>query len=312
MLKSIFKKNAVWLILLLFACIYCLISIVNHYYFRTYAFDLGINNQAIFHYAHFEWSRNTVMSPTFDNILSDHFSLFPLIFSPLYWLFKSYTMLIVQIFFVLLGALGIYRLGCFKHTSKLGLQAMLLFLLCWAIFSALAFDYHDNVIAACLVPWFIYFFEKERFIKSFVVLIFILISKENMALWSVFIGLGLLLSNLKNFKKWSFAAFCSIFSVLYFVLVIKCIIPSIANEGASYKHFHYSALGNDFKDAFLNTVSKPFEYIPYLLNNPSGNAEVDYTKTRTWWFFMLSGGALLFFRPQYLIMLIPIFAQKFF
>ena len=33
---------------------------------------------------------------------------------------------------------------------------------CWGIWAALAFDYHDNVIAAVLLPWLLYWFERDR------------------------------------------------------------------------------------------------------------------------------------------------------
>ncbi len=92
------------LILVVFGIIYGLISLVNHYNFRTYALDLGLVNHAIYDYAHFRVNYSTLLldaSPM--NFLGSHFTLLPLLFSPLYWLFGSYTLLIVQIAAVLFG-----------------------------------------------------------------------------------------------------------------------------------------------------------------------------------------------------------------
>src|SRR5207249_11116663 len=32
----------------------------------------------------------------------------------------------------------------------------------WGIYSALAYDYHDNVVAAMLVPWLFYYFHRSE------------------------------------------------------------------------------------------------------------------------------------------------------
>ena len=92
----------------IYGIIFCSISLVNHYNFRTFGWDLGINNNAIYDYAHFRWNDCMIMQPQFNNVLSDHFSLLPIIFSPLYWVFGTYTMLIVQILGILWGGVGIY------------------------------------------------------------------------------------------------------------------------------------------------------------------------------------------------------------
>ena len=147
--------------LIFFGLLYASISLVNHYNFRTYAYDLGLVNNAIYDYAHFRWNDCMLMQPQFKNILEDHFTLLQVLFSPLYYLFGTYTMLVVQILSVLLGAVGIYKFFSIRNTASFALVAMVHFLTAWGIFSALAFDYHDNVIGAMAVPWLFYYFKKE-------------------------------------------------------------------------------------------------------------------------------------------------------
>lgn len=93
-----FKKTNVnpWLAGIIFfsSLIYASVSLVNHYFFRTNTYDLGINNNAIFDYTHFRWNDCMIMQPAFENVLSDHFSLYPILVSPFYWIFGTYTMLI--------------------------------------------------------------------------------------------------------------------------------------------------------------------------------------------------------------------------
>ena len=92
-----------------FAIIYSIISFINHYLFRSNAHDFGIYNQALYDYAHLRLNNNTVLEPGFGNLLSDHFEILMMIFSPLYYIFGTYTLLIIQIAAIVIGAQGIYK-----------------------------------------------------------------------------------------------------------------------------------------------------------------------------------------------------------
>lgn len=106
---SLGKNRSLLYIFLIFGILYSCISFVNHYNFRTYGWDLGINNNAIFDYAHFRWNDCMIMQPSFTNVLSDHFSLYPILVAPFYWIFGTWTMLVFQILAILFGGLGIYK-----------------------------------------------------------------------------------------------------------------------------------------------------------------------------------------------------------
>ena len=59
-----------------FAVVYSLLSLVNHYNFRTYAYDLGLMNNALYDYSHFQFNNATLLQPELKNYLSEHFELF--------------------------------------------------------------------------------------------------------------------------------------------------------------------------------------------------------------------------------------------
>src|SRR6478735_7580207 len=184
-------------ILTFFGLCFCTLSLGNHYVFRTYAFDLGLFNNAIYDYAHFRWNDNTVK--LYQNILSDHFTLLHIPFSLFYWVFGSYTLLIFQIASILVGAVGAYRFHLLKFGKPLLSFVLLLhFLSMWGIYSALAYDYHDNIIAAMMVPWFFLYFHRQKWTKATLFFLIILISKENMALWAIFLSLGLAIMYFRN------------------------------------------------------------------------------------------------------------------
>ena len=91
------NHSAFFVISSVFFVLYALISLLNHYFFRTYALDLGLYTNALYDYAHFRFNYSEVFKDHLENLLSDHFDLFLMLVSPFYYLFGTYTLLIVQI-----------------------------------------------------------------------------------------------------------------------------------------------------------------------------------------------------------------------
>jgi len=313
-MQNLNKTNNIRILVILgFAILYSTISMVNHYMFRTYALDLGIYNQAMYDYAHFRINHNTVFQPDFGNLLSDHFELLLIIVSPLYYLFGSYTLLIVQIVALLLGGQGIYKyVELISNSRKLAIAAMIQFFLFYGIYSALTFDYHNNVVGTMLVPWIFYFIHKNKWKQSVFLFVLFLVSKENMALWGFFIFAGIMIMYRKDRKKLIFSAILCVVSLAYFLFVVKWLIPFLGKPGNGYMHFRYSVLGNNINEALTTIITRPLYAFKLLFINPLGTVEGDYVKTELHLAILLSGGILLFFRPYYLIMLLPIYGQKLF
>lgn len=311
-----YKKffSPIFIIISSFGIIFCLISLVNHFNYRTYAFDLGLFNNELFDNAHLRSNNYVLMGDQFSNPLADHFSLVTPLFSPLYWIFGSYTMLIVQIVFVLFGGYGIFKYFKTKFTaqSRMPELAVIHFFLIWGIYSAIGYDYHDNVIAAMLVPWFIYYFEQDEKIKSFFLLLAILITKENMALWAVFICIGLAISKRKEKRFYIKAMLYAIISGIYFILIVKFVMPRIGtiHPEAGYHHFKYSCLGSNINESIQNIFTHPIHFLKLYFINHLGMPDASGIKRELYITLFLSGGIALIIYPRYFIMLIPIITQK--
>ena len=315
MREFLLKNRSIIAITLLFGIIYSLISIVNHYNFRTNAGDLGIYNQAIYDYAHFKVNYNTVWyGARIENMLSDHFTIVQLLISPLYWVFGSYTLLIIQIVAILFAGIGIYKyIKLISKNEKLSLFAAVHFFSMWGIYSALNFDYHDNVLAATFVVWFIYFLKKSNYFLSTVFFILIILCKENMILWASFLALGLLLVNFKDLKKRYYLIFLTVFSLVFFILVLNVIMPSLTLHNVKgYNHFDFSVLGENMGEAVKNIFRKPIEIFIAFFTNHTNNPSAVGIKNEFFLVFILSGGLIVLRKPQYLIALIPVFGQKLF
>ncbi|MCF8372030.1 MAG: DUF2079 domain-containing protein [Bacteroidales bacterium] len=310
-MSKTFNKKFV-LIVVVFGILYSLIAIVNHYNFRTYALDLGAYTNALYDYIHFQWNDSTVFKEVSENLLSDHFDMLLIIFSPLSLLFGTYTLLIVQLLFILWGGVGVYKF--FSLSDKPGnipFFAALYFYLFFGVFAAVAFDYHSNVIVAALVPWFFYLLKRRKIIATSLLLLVMLVSKENMPLWLAFICLGLAVEYRKDIWLRNYLAISFFFCMVFFMLIISVIMPAFANNDL-YPHFHYSVLGSNFKEAIVHLILHPIDSIKVLFVNHTGHPDADYVKTELHVLLVLSGLPLLLKKPQYILMLLPIYFQKLF
>ena len=307
------QKLALIFTILIYATIYSSISLVNHYNFRTHAHDLGIETNTCWDYAHFRVNDCMMMQPQFKNVLSDHFSLLHMIYAPLVFVFGTYTLLLIQIVVILLAGFGIYKYFSFKSGDHwLGILAAIHFYSIFGIFTAIAFDFHNNVIGAMLVPWFFYFFEKDKRKTAALFFILLMCAKENMALWSFFIALGLLTVNFKNKSRRYFLMSLATLAITYFIVVMKYIMPSLANEGRDYLHFTYNALGNNFGEAVVNIFKHPIKTFSLLFENQDNDPFQNMYKSELHFIVLISGGIIFLYRPEFLIMVLPIYAQKLF
>jgi len=294
--------------LFIFAIIYILISLVNHYNFRTNTLDLGAYTNALYDYANFNWNDSSTFKAENENLLADHFDLYLILFSTLIFLFGTYTLLIVQIISILLGALGVYKL-LRLDSEKTAYWATLYFLSFFGVFSAVSFDYHSNTVASMLIPWLFYYFKTNKINAYYIIFFFILIAKENMSLFVAFIALGLLFENFKNQQKRKVLLITFLASFIWFLAITHWIMPMFSNNG-TYPHFHYSSLGNSMLEVVFSAFKNPIEAIKMLFINHNNAEFGDYVKIELWIFLLLSGLFWLLKKPAFLIMLIPVFFQK--
>lgn len=292
-----------------FVLLYSLISLINHFCFRTYALDLGVYTAALYDYSHFNYHDSTSFLDQPINLLGDHFDLYLPIISPLSYVFGSYTLLIVQIAGIVFGAYGIYKIFL-KTCHRTALIATLFFYTFFGVFSSMAFDYHSNVLAACLFPW-LYLAIKEKAFKQVLFWLFlILIGKENMSFIMFFFLLGTIFAFRKKLERKHFyiLSSLSLFCMIYFVIITNVVMPYFS--GGETRQFRYSLLGENYVNGMYNILSSPVEFFNYLFLNHTTNSTFDGIKVEFWIFLALSGGLVLIFNWPFLFMLIPILFQK--
>lgn len=274
--------------------------------------DLGAYTNALYDYLHFQWNDSSVFKEIEENLLADHFDFYLIIFSPLSIIFGTYTLLIVQIIAVVLGGVGVFAFFYSqKAKSQIPFYALLYFFTFFGVFGAIAYDYHSNVVAAALIPWLFYFIAKRQLIISTILIILVIVGKENMSLWLTFLLFGLALEHRKITFLRNYLAFAAVLCLGIFVMITSVIMPSISNNGM-YPHFHYSFLGDNMSNAIIHLFSHPIESIKVLFTNHNNSPHGDFVKAETHIMLLFSSVALLLKKPHYILMLVPIYFQKFF
>lgn len=314
-------QRSVPYLLLVIGLYYGAISFVNHYTFRTSADPLGIYTNALYDYSHFRANDCTLIIPNreldgrdkfFTNKLSDHFTISQMLFAPFIWLTGSWTLLIVQFLALLLGVYGVYvyfvRYGAGHWFAVL---AMLHYAALFGIHSALAFDFHDNVMGAALIPWLIIWLRTGQWLKLILLFAFIIGSKESLSIVMFSISAVLFLFPYEKKRSQRLAAGIMGFaSIVYFVAITKFVIPSLANVEREYLHFNYSYFGSSYSEAIAFALQHPLETLKVFFVNHSEPPAGDWVKIELYITLLLSGAFAWFLRPHYLLMVIPVIAMK--
>ena len=289
--------------------LYALISLVNHYLFKTYALDLGLYTHAMYDYTHFRVDDCSIFKAVPQSILSDHFDLYLVIFSPLIYVFGSYTLLIVQIVAALLGGWGIYKLiGLYTDDGWMPIFAVATFFFSFGIIQTMAFDYHSNVLTAMILPWLLYYLKKRRFGLTTLFVVLFVIGKENMSLWLFFIVIALMWDYRKDKQAfWHLVAY-SVFSIAYFLIVNMIVMPKLGGNGGGFSR--YAHLGDNYVEIAGRLIKHPLETLQMLFSNTSGFSEYDGIKEEFYYCALATGLLFTILKPNYLLMLVPLIAQK--
>jgi len=291
--------------------LYALISLVNHYLFKTYALDLGLYTHAMYDYVHFCIDDCTMFKATPQCILSDHFDLYLMLLSPLVLVFGSYTLLIVQIAAVLLGGWGVYKLiGLYTDDEWLPILAAAMLLFSFGVIHPLSFDYHSNVLTAMMFPWLLYFLKLKKYGLASLFVVLFVIGKENMSLWLFFVAIGLMWDYRKDKKTLWYLAGYAAFSIVYFYLINMVVMPRLGGAGGGFGRYKY--LGSDYTEIARNLLSQPWESIQMLFTNTTGISHYNGIKEEFYCCALATGMILTLLKPNYLFMLIPLIGQKMF
>lgn len=290
--------------ILFFIVFYC-ISIVTHQMYLTNSMDMGIYNQYVYIFSHFKGFKSTVY-PNYPNgifFLGDHVTLLLPIESLFFWILGKNVLLYLQIFYIILGATGVYFLVTRLNSALVGLYAAILVYLHYSVYAALSFDYHPNIIGIMLIPWILYFYYTGNTYRFLFIVGLGLLSKEDIPLYYIFVGLFLLADSIqkRDAIKYNFIVILIGISLLYFLFSLYILQKFNPNPNISISNWKFSPeVGKNIREMFINITHNPSQFINIMTNTIEKQEKINL--------FIYSGGFLIILTGwHYLMPLIPLF-----
>jgi uncharacterized membrane protein len=305
---EVIKKHwPVGILTAVMAGIYSLYSLLRHHHFGSGGFDLGIFDQAVWHYSRLEAPASTTLG--LGNMLGNHFSPILAGLALLYWFFDSAGVLLVTQ--GILFAVAIIPIWLFVK-KRLGTLSAYSFALAYAIFwgvqNAIGYDFHEIAFAVPLIAFAIYFMDEGNWRNCFICLFLLLLTKEDLPLLVAFFGIYFLIH--KCFKQGIIALAAGMTS---FFLITKFIIPYFTKPDLSYvflpyllKHgffvWTYDQIGSDPSSAIKTIMTSPLTVLRILVE--------PRVKIITALKMFYPFGLLEFFSPL-MILTIPLMSERF-
>lgn len=215
------SKFAPFLLFLLTSILYSALSIIRHNNFQSFAYDLGIYDQAIWLYSKILIPFSTVKMPNM-LILADHFNPSLSLLAPIYWIKDDVRMLLLaQVLIFTTSGYPIYKLA--KISLKkiyLSLTVLFTYYFFWGIQLALVFDFHEITIVTSLLSWLFYLAEIKKWKTFFLITLIFLGLKEDTSIIMASLGVFIILT----YKNLKIGLTTIIISVFWFLLVTKIIM----------------------------------------------------------------------------------------
>lgn len=308
------SKNFIWFALgtvLLFGSI----SWVNHVMGRTSILDLGLYTNWSWMWSHGELGHDGVLHGLIKgddgvrSALAVHFDLWLLLLSPLVRLWGAWGLLVPQVLAVAFGAWGLHRWALFS-VPRLRWWLPIHWVSFFGIWHALAFDFHSEVIAAALIPWWWMAFEKGQS-RAWLILPLILIAKEDLAVAMVAVGLTAAWLHRGDRTRKSMALRTAAVSTCFFAATLLLWMPAFSTGGVSagaVSNLNYPIWERLLEPGGLS-LGGLYDAVAVLWTSPDGHPKQAF-KIEFWSIFGLSGGVLLLRRPALLLLVLPTIAIR--
>jgi len=172
---------AICIYVIILTAAYATISLLQHWRFESYGYDLGIFDQAVWRFSRFLSMYNTVKERV---ILVDHLSFTLPLLAPLYWLWSDVRMLLLfQAFWLSFSSLAVYLIA--RRRSKSSIIAFgitLSYGLFYGMQIAVYYNFHPSIIGVGLVPWIGYFLEYNKRRLMWIAVALLILTQENMGI----------------------------------------------------------------------------------------------------------------------------------
>ena len=273
--------------------LYSALAVLRHLHFQSQAFDLGIFDQAIWHYSRFEAPASTVRGEA--NLLGDHFHPIIALAAPVYWLGTGVRGLLVLQAALLAGSsLPLYRAAQRTFATLPAVLWASAYLLSWGLLGAIGFDFHEIAFAVPLIALACDLVLEGRFRVAVVPILALLLVKEELALLVAAFGVVYLFYGRRREGAVLVAS-----GLAGLVVLTKVVIPAFAG-GRAFAYWN-TVFGHSAGEVARTVFRRPWLLATEALQ-PLG-------KLRTVFFLLAPFGFLSLLSPL-VVLLIPLLAVR--
>jgi uncharacterized membrane protein len=240
---------------------YAIYELQRYARFDAGGFDLGIFDQVVWHYAHFQVPASSIKDLA--NIWGDHFSPILAVLAPLYWIWDDpRTLLLAQAVLLAAAAWPIFMYARPRVGDWPALVLAAAYLVFWGVQSAIGFDFHELAFAPLLGGVALLAADRRSWGLFFAAVVGLLAVKEDQSLVVVALGLYLL-----TLREWRPAFACIALGAAWYVLVVKLLIPAESPSG-HYVYFSYGRLGSNPVSLLWTCLTHPVLILRTAFSNP--------------------------------------------
>jgi uncharacterized membrane protein len=216
---------------ILFA-LYTMISVSRHLRLKTTGYDLGIFEQAIKAYAHFQAPVSDLKGPGY-NLLGDHFHPILVTIAPFYRLFPTpITLLVAQALLLAVSAIPVTRMAVRQAGPAKGAGIGLAYGLSWGLQHTVVFDFHEIAFAVPLIAFTVERLARAEWRPAVLYALPLVLVKEDLAITVVAAIGGYLVLQ----RQWRLGLAVMAYGVLSALLIVLVLIPALNPNGA-YAYF---------------------------------------------------------------------------
>ncbi len=300
--------------------IYSIVTLQRHRQFGTAGYDLGIFDQAVRRYAHFEAPIVPLKGVGY-NIFGDHFHPIIALGAPLYWLWDNpQTLLLLQAALVAASVPVVYRFARRRTSNGAALVICFTYAAGWPFQTLVNFSFHEVAWGVPVLALAIDALDRADDRQLVIFAGLLLLVREDMGILVVLLGVlralrrprlcsprRLDLQSARRPRRLRGGVGVGlglvVAGVLAYELATAVILPHFAPNG-QFAYWQYTeTLGPNLGSAVRNAVIHPW-HVVRLFFTP-------WTKTHTLALLVLPL-LLLPFRSRYAILALPLLAQRFF
>jgi uncharacterized membrane protein len=256
------RRHAPFLLLCAaFFVLYAAMTVIRHERYESHGYDLGIFDQAIWHYSRFEAPGSTIRG--FPDLLGDHFHPILVLAAPFLWIWDDVrVLLLLQVGLFVAASVPIYLLARERFGQIAGLLWAAAFLVFWGVQSAIDFDFHEVAFAIPLISFGLWLILKERFVPAAFCVGALLLVKEDLSFLVIGFGAVFLL-----YRRWWLGAGFIVGGLGWFLVVTKLLMPRLSPGDQSFAYWSYTQFGSDAGDAAKNTITRPWKIVTVALDS---------------------------------------------